>query len=226
MNPLVTFSAQHFAAQQRLMFGTPTPAQSNRYHRGLFHTQSHGQRRQRCFSMKYSLQTMKPNVHRKSLYSNVLGQAFKVYISTKARKCIIKAGSFDNYLINTSTKYIDSRFGMYLKSLVEMKRRNPKFEVPYIPGSASLPKSRTKQNWEYRHQPAIYMPVNVKLSDHSEFYLKTPQEMSRHEILDLERELKALDDPEALTKQEDQYLKTNEDGEVINTHPKFLELQR
>ena len=50
--------------------------------------------------------------------------------------------------------------------------------------------------------------------------------MSRHEILDLERELKALDDPEALTQQEEQYLQTNEDGEVINTHPKFLELQR
>ena len=41
------------------------------------------------------------------------------------------------------------------------------------------------------------MPVNAKLTDHSEFYIKTPQEMSRHEILELEKELKSLDDPEA-----------------------------
>jgi len=35
--------------------------------------------------------------------------------------------------------------------------------------------------------------MNVKLSDQTEFYLKTPQEMSRHEILELEKELKGID---------------------------------
>jgi len=51
--------------------------------------------------MKYSIQTMKPNVKRKSLHSEILGMSFHTWISMKARKCIMKQGSFDNYLINT-----------------------------------------------------------------------------------------------------------------------------
>jgi len=44
---------------------------------------------------------------------------------------------------------------------------------------------------------AIYMPKNVKIAeDHSKYYIKTPQEMSRYEIAELERELRMLDEPE------------------------------
>ncbi len=40
------------------------------------------------------------------------------------------------------------------------------------------------------------MPMNTRLNvDETEFYIKTPQEMSRLEIAELEREIKALDDP-------------------------------
>lgn len=46
--------------------------------------------------------------------------------------------------------------------------------------------------------------------------------MSRHEILELEKELKSLDDPEA-NMEEDQYVK-DEEGNLINVNPKFLEL--
>jgi len=101
--------------------------------------------------MKYSIQMMKPNVHKKTLYSNVLHTAFKMYISTKARKCIIKAGSFDNYLLNTKPKYIDSRFGLHVRDLMIKKTKNPSFMVPYIPGQATMPRTKTKQNWEYRN---------------------------------------------------------------------------
>lgn len=41
------------------------------------------------------------------------------------------------------------------------------------------------------------MPKNVKIAeDHSKYYIKTPQEMSRYEIAELERELRMLDEPE------------------------------
>jgi len=36
-----------------------------------------------------------------------------------ARRCIMKAGSFDNYLLETKTKYIDSRMGLHLRSLMK-----------------------------------------------------------------------------------------------------------
>jgi len=66
--------------------------------------------------------------------------------------------------------------------------------------------------------------MHVRLTDTTEFYLKTPQEMSRHEILELEQELKSLDDPDEINK-EDIYEK-NEDGEMICVSPQFLEVQR
>ena len=39
----------------------------------------------------------------------------------KARKCIIKAGSLDNYLLNTKPADIDSKFGLYLRELIQKK---------------------------------------------------------------------------------------------------------
>ena len=123
-----------FSAAQKALFTTDSPAYSNNYHRGLYHLKSHAQRRQRCFSMKYSIQTMKPNVKRKNLHSDILDMSFSLWISTKARKCIMKAGSFDNYLLNTKPEVIDSRMGLYMRSLIKRKQKEPEFEVPYIPG--------------------------------------------------------------------------------------------
>ena len=52
----------------------------------------------------------------------------------KARKCIIKAGSLDNYLLNTKPSDIDSKFGLYLRELIQKKKADPEFAVPYIKG--------------------------------------------------------------------------------------------
>jgi len=50
-----------------------------------------------------------------------------------------------------------------------------------------LPRSRKTTIWEYKQIPSIYMPVNVKVSeDHSKYFFKTPQDMSRFEIAHLE----------------------------------------
>ena len=187
------FQARFFGAGINQAFGTQDPGESSRYHRGLFHQKKHGQRRQRCFSMKYSIQTMKPNVARKTLYSETLDTSFRLYISMKARRCIMKAGSFDNYLLNTKPDIIDSRLGLHIRGLIKQAQRDPNFAMPYVPGQASMPKTKQTKNWMYRNTPAIYMPTNVKMSeDHSKYYIKTPQEMSRYEIQELERELKAL----------------------------------
>ncbi|CDW76047.1 ribosomal protein l28 containing protein [Stylonychia lemnae] len=190
-------SMRNFGALQKLMYKTDNNAKSGRYQKGLFHRKTHGRRFQRCFSMKKSIVTMKPNIKRKNLYSEALNKHFRMEISMKARKCIIKAGSLDKYLTSTSTKNIDSKFGLYLRELVIKKQKNPDFEVPYIPGTAKLPKTKKTSAWEYRQIPAIYMPVKARLSDDmSKYYAKTPQEMSRYEISQLEQMLKELDEPE------------------------------
>lgn len=166
---------RNFSAEQKLIFGTDNPHESSNYHRGLYHGKKHAQRRTRCFSMKYSIQTMKPNVTRKNLHSEILDMQFHIWISMKARKCIMKCGSFDNYLLNTKPEKIDSRFGLHIRNLLIQKRKNPEFVVPYIPGQASLPRTRVTKSWEYRNTPAIYMPTNVRMSeDQSKYYIKTP----------------------------------------------------
>lgn len=107
--------------QKDMPFATDTPAKSSRHHRGLYHGKTHGRRFQRCFSMKKSIITMKPNVKSRNLKSEVLGQSFKLDISMKARKCIMKAGSLDNYLLQTKPAAIDSKFGLYLRDLIKQK---------------------------------------------------------------------------------------------------------
>jgi len=108
------------------MYNTDTPAKSNRYHRGLFNRKTHGRRYQRCFSMKKSIVTMKPNIKKKTLQSDILGQKFKIEISMKARKNIMKAGSLDKYLLKTSPYNIDSKFGLYLKRFDQEETKRPK----------------------------------------------------------------------------------------------------
>jgi len=210
-----------------LAWGTDTPAKSNKYQKGLYHGKTHGQRRKRCFSMKYSLHTMKPNVLRKTLHSEILKMDFRLWISTKARKCIMKAGSLDSYLIRTKPEQIDSRMGLYLRHCVLSKIKSGSFKVPYIPGQASIPKTRRTKKWEYRQLPTIYMPANVRVAaDHTKYYIKTPQEMSRYEIAELELELRQINEPEEVTSQDQEDLTAQQLIDQVADIPEFIDYQR
>lgn len=68
---------------------------------------------------------MKPNVMRRSFFSQILGMNLRVWVSMKARKTIIKKGSFDNYIMSTKPKQLDSKFGIYIKQLMVQKSKNP-----------------------------------------------------------------------------------------------------
>jgi len=61
-------------------------------------------------------------------------------------------------------------------------------KIGYIPGSATMPKTRKARVWEYRQIPAMYTPAHIRATtDFSAFYEKTPAEMSRYELTELER---------------------------------------
>ena len=100
--------------------------------------------------MKKSIHTMKPNVHSKTLKSDILDQSFEIEITTKARKCIMKAGSLDKYLLTTDIKDLDSNFALHLRKLIHEKQRDPDMVIPYIPGSATVPRTRKTKVWEYK----------------------------------------------------------------------------
>ena len=68
----------------------------------------------------------------------------------KTRKCIMKHGSLDKYLLNTKPTYLDSKFGLYLKNIIMQKQANPDAEIAYIPGTANTGKSRRTKVWEFK----------------------------------------------------------------------------
>jgi ribosomal protein L28 len=131
------YTQLQFSMRVKEMFGTDSPAYSNRYHKGLYHGKTHSKKARYSFSHRKSWHTQKPNVFKKSVYSDILDKTYSCFISTKARRCIMKKGSLDNYLLRTKKTTIHSKFGLYLRQLIEEKRRNPDFEVPYTPGQSS-----------------------------------------------------------------------------------------
>jgi len=111
----------------------------------------------------------------------------------------MKKGSLDNYLLESNIKHIDSRMGLHLRQLMKQKLKNPEMEVPYVAGQANCGKGSTRKThrWMARDYPTVYMPANVRaVTDSTQFYAKTPQQMSRYEIADLEKELRAITSPE------------------------------
>ena len=72
------------------------------------------------------------------------------------------------------------------------------------------------------------MPANARMSeDHSKYYIKTPQEMSRYEIAELERELRELDEPDEFAAEGGDGLEDEEERlAAIKDDPEFIEYQR
>ena len=137
---------------------------------------------------------MKPNIMRKFFFSPILGLKLRIWISMKARKTIMKKGSFDNYILHTNPKYLNSKFGIYIRQLMIKKLKDPNMPLPIIPGHNTVRNAaRGGKHWSKKNYPTIYMPNKHRLQDDkTEYYFKTPQEMSRHELLELEAELKRI----------------------------------
>jgi len=68
---------------------------------------------------------MKPNIMRRTFFSQILGMNLRIWVSMKARRTIMKRGSFDNYITRTKPEQIDSKFGLYLRELMKRKQKNP-----------------------------------------------------------------------------------------------------
>ena len=115
--------------------------------------------------MKASLHTMKPNIMRKTFWSPLLNMRIRAWISMKARKNIMKQGSFDKYILNSRPEVIDSKFGQYLRQLMEAKKKNPDMIMPYIPRSKSVRNNKKTKYWQHSEKPAIYLPYNLHMKE-------------------------------------------------------------
>lgn len=95
------------------------------------------------FSHKKTKHTFKPNIAKKKIYSEVLDKSIKMWVSTHAMKCIQKKGGLDEYLLETQPKKIGSKFGMFLRNIIENKKKDENYEVPKIPFQNPQPKRKT-----------------------------------------------------------------------------------
>lgn len=65
-----------------------------------------------------------------------------------------------------------------------------------------MAKTRKKQYWDYHHKTAVFVPVHVRVStDLTKYYIKSPSEMTRPELAELEAELRKIEEEEEERKQ-------------------------
>lgn len=88
----------------------------------------------------------------------------------------MKAGSLDNYLLNTKPDIIGSKFGLYLRDIIIDKKKNPEtFKYDYIPGTSSAARTRKTKLFKYKQMPTMYTPASIRATtDFSAFYEKSP----------------------------------------------------
>lgn len=117
---------------KQVLRNTSFPRKTKRSQKGLFHKKTIQTGNQTCFSEKKSRRKWRPNIIKDYFYSKILDRTFRIEVSSTAYRCIRKFGSFDNYILLTSPKDLDSIYGEYLRKLMLLKLNNPEFQVPYI----------------------------------------------------------------------------------------------
>jgi hypothetical protein len=145
------------------------------------------------------LRSFKVNTFTKRLYSNILDKTFYINVSSTAFRTIRKYGSLDNYLLLSNEKLLDSMFGRWLRAVLNYKLKNPDFYPRKLPFT-SKPRFRwkTRQDHEYKDQPSIFLPLEVRRTDISQSYY--PPEffetrVEKEKRIDLERKLENEIDP-------------------------------
>ena len=149
------------------------------------------------FSHRVTGYTKKPNVNKITYFSKILQTNFKLFVSTKAMKTIVRFGSFDNYILNTHHTKLRSQYGLYLKGLMRKKLKNPKMDIGYIYLTSWARKNRWQQNSKFKNQSSIFIPMNIRQNeDRSLYFLKDRQDMTRGELQEEKRKSLMEENPE------------------------------
>lgn len=75
------------------------------------------------FAENKTRRTWKPNVQKKSMYSETLGRMLRFRMTTYVMRCIRKAGGLDEYLINTKNSELKFPFAIKMKEqIIELRR--------------------------------------------------------------------------------------------------------
>lgn len=79
------------------------------------------------FSNRKTRRRWNPNVQTKRVYSEILGESYKLNVTTHALRCIKKYGGLDNYLTNQPRRKLeDSDVALVLRHRILEKKRMDK----------------------------------------------------------------------------------------------------
>ena len=131
----------------------------------------------------------------------------------KAYRCIKKMGSFDNYILCTKPKDLDSKFGEYLREIMLRKINDPDYRIPYIIGSNR--RMRIKKYKRHIHMKEMKM---VKISKEYKDNFRTFQKKFGNSVNELSNE-----DYKKYVELEG--LKKTLGDELEPTHPLLVELK-
>ena len=83
-------------------------------------------------------------------------------MTTRALKTINIKGSLDNYILSMSPEKLNSKYGEYLRELMEKKLEDPDFEVPALKLQAWSKTNRRARFIEGRRKASMYLPAHLK----------------------------------------------------------------
>ena len=86
---------------------------SNRSRRGLYNGKDIRSGNNVSFSMKKTKRKFKPNVFKKSVYSEILDEMVRFHLTASTLRSIDKAGGLDNYLL--TSRYVTEGEGLVAK---------------------------------------------------------------------------------------------------------------
>jgi len=100
---------------------------------------------------------------KKDMWSDILQKKLYVRMSNKAYRCIKKMGSFDNYILLTPPKQLDSKMGEYYRTLMLRKVNDPDYRVPYVLGSGRVPKIKKYRRYKMlKEEKKVIIPKDYK----------------------------------------------------------------
>ncbi|KAL4459806.1 hypothetical protein ABPG74_003332 [Tetrahymena malaccensis] len=172
---------------------------TERSQRGLFHGKQPKTGLQTCFSEKKSIRWWKVNVHEKYLWSDILQKKIRIQMSSKTLRTIDKYGGFDNYVLLTKPKNMDSLYGEYLRKLMMFKLKDPSFNIPYIQKSSPVKHSVERRRKVFLKRPVIWHPKEIRNTDMTQLRMKLPHNMSRKELEDFKVMEDLNEHPERIT---------------------------
>lgn len=166
----------------RKIVSTNLPGESKKSMRGLYHGRVVRSGHTVSFSENKIKRKFSPRVIKKQYFSKVLQKNVTLHLTMKAIKCIIKYGSFDNYILLTKPKNMRSLFGEYLRKMMLEKLNNPDLTLKHCRIFGTTPDVRSKLNKKEPSKNAVWFPREIRHKDHTLRYQRGLNDMSKEEL--------------------------------------------